>query len=235
MSLDDATSPWCELEPAPGRGQTTESYLDLPGAEAELLSFRYVRRWLDSVPVLDLGCSKGSYLAQCGEGSIGVDVSRPNLEFCRQKGLQVISADLNRELPFPSGTVSAILCSHLLEHVDAPIHLLRECQRVLTDDGLFVLGLPVESSLVNWIRGENYFRDHPGHLYSFSLQNIKVLIAKTGFRTLRFFFEPRVVRFEPWLTLMQHLHSGFVYPLSMAFWVVARKGSAHTRKSDHHS
>ena len=63
--------------------ETTQLYLNLPATDEPLLSFRLVRPWLGDVPVLDLGCAKGAYLRQLAPGSVGVDVSRPNLEHCR--------------------------------------------------------------------------------------------------------------------------------------------------------
>lgn len=212
-------------------GETTSAYLELAATEEQLLSFRYVRPWFGSLPVLDLGCAKGAYLRQFAPGSVGVDVSRPNLEHCRSLGLRVMAADLNRELPLPSESFPAILCSHVLEHMDAPINLLRGCHRILQPEGLLVLGLPIETSLVNWVRGEKYFYHHPGHLYSFSLKNIDVLLKKTGYEIIRFYFEPRIVRFRPWLFLMQHLYARAMYGLALAYWVVARKLPDHLREA----
>lgn len=209
--------------PATAYGETTSAYLELPGTEEQYLSFRYVLPWFGPLPVLDLGCAKGIYLRQFGPGSVGVDVSRPNLEHCRRLGLKVMAADLNRELRFETCSFPGIFCSHVLEHVDAPINLLRECHRILQPKGLLVLGLPIESSLVNRLRGHRYFYDHPGHLYNFSLENIEVLLKKTGFEIVRFYFEPRIVRFQPWLFLMQHPYARALYELALAYWVVARK------------
>jgi SAM-dependent methyltransferase len=216
--------------PATAYGETTSAYLDLAEPEGEYLSFRYVRPWFGSLPVLDLGCAKGPYLRQFAPGSLGIDVSRPNLEHCRRLGLRVMAADLNRELPLPSESYPAILCSHALEHVDAPINLLRECHRILQPEGLLVLGLPIESSLVNWVRGQKYFYHHAGHLYSFSLENIDVLLMKTGYEIIRFYFEPRIVRFQLWQFLMQHLYARAMYELALAYWVVARKLPDELRK-----
>src|SRR5262249_45960923 len=123
---------------------TTKNYLELAATEEQLLSFPYVRKVCGSLPVLDLGCAKGAYLREFGPGSIGVDVSRPNLERCRALGLSVMEADLNQELPFPAQSFPVVFCSHVLEHVDAPIELLRQCNRVLTQEGTLVLGLPIE-------------------------------------------------------------------------------------------
>jgi len=197
--------------------------LELAATEEQLLSFRYIRPLFGSLPVLDLGCAKGAYLRQFASGSVGVDVSKPNLDHCRRLDLEVKAADLNGELPFSSGSFPAILCSHVLEHVDAPIHLLRECYRILSPGGTFVLGLPIETSIVNRLRGQRYFYHHPGHLYSFSIENIDVLLQKTGYEIIRFYFEPRIVRFEPWLSVMQRLPSRIMYPLALAYWIVARK------------
>ena len=203
--------------------ETTKPYLDLAATEDQLRSFRHIRPWFGSLPVLDLGCAKGAYLRQFSDGSIGVDVSRPNLEHCRGLGLQVMAADLNGKLPFASESFPGILCSHVLEHVDAPIDLLRECNRVLSPGGTLVLGLPIENSIVNRLRGHKYFYHHPGHLYSFSLENIDVLLQKTGYEIVRFYFEPRIVRFRWWLSAMQRLPSSAMYALALAYWVVARK------------
>jgi SAM-dependent methyltransferase len=203
--------------------ETTQPYLDLPATEERLSSFRMVRPWFGDLPALDLGCAKGAYLRLFAPGSVGVDVSRPNLEHCSQLGLSVIAADLNGELPIPTASFPAIFCSHVLEHVDAPINLLRACYRILQPAGLLVLGLPIENSLVNRLRNHRYFYHHPGHLYSFSLENIDILLRKTGYKMLRVYFEPRIVRARPWSVMLQHLPSRVAYALALAYWVVARR------------
>jgi SAM-dependent methyltransferase len=209
-------------------GETTLPYLELPATEEQLASFRFLRPWFGSLTVLDLGCAKGAYLRQFAPGSIGVDVSRPNLERCRELELRVMEADLNQALPFPSESFSRVFCSHALEHVDAPINLLRECHRVLRHDGALVLGLPIEANLVNRIRGEKYFYQHPGHLYSFSLENIDVLLKKTGFQIARFYFEPRILHFSLWANLLQRIPTRAAYALSLAYWVIGRRASPLT-------
>jgi hypothetical protein len=88
---------------------------------------------------------------------------------------------------------------------------------------LLVLGLPIENSVVNRLRGQRYFYHHPGHLYSFSLENIDVLLQKTGFSVVRLYFEPRIVRAPSWMAFMQRMPSSFAYPLALAYWVLARK------------
>ncbi len=208
--------------------ETTRPYIELAATENRLRSFRYLLPWCKGQPILDLGCAKGAYLREFAAGSLGVDVSRPNLEHCQRLGLRTVDVDLNRDLPIPTASFPVVFCSHVLEHVDAPIQLLRECHRVLTPGGRLVLGLPIETSVVNWLRGQRYFYHHPGHLYSFSIENIDALLRKTGFEIERFYFEPRIVRLQIWLALLQRISPRIAYPLALAYWVVASKKSRET-------
>jgi SAM-dependent methyltransferase len=206
--------------------ETSKRYVELAATEQQLRSFRYILPWCGADSVLDLGCAKGAYLRQFGGKSLGVDVSRPNLEYCNGLGLRAVDMDLNRDLSIPARSFPVVFCSHVLEHVDAPIRLLRECHRILSASGRLILGLPIETSIVNWVRGQKYFYHHPGHLYSFSMENIDVLLKKTGFEIERFYFEPRIVPTPLWLALMQRLPAQVAYPLALAYWVVARKGQS---------
>ena len=221
----DFTPDRANADAARNYSETTRRYVELAATENRLRSFRYLLPWCADQPILDLGCAKGAYLRHFAAGSLGIDVSRPNLEHCQSLGLPAVDVDLNCELPIPTASFPAVFCSHVLEHVDAPIQLLRECHRVLTPGGRLILGLPIETSLVNWLRGQRYFYHHPGHLYSFSIENIDVLLRKTGFVVERFYFEPRILRLQMWLALMQRFSPRVAYPLALAYWVVASKKS----------
>jgi SAM-dependent methyltransferase len=207
---------------------TTEWYVNLPGYEGALTSFQLILPFLASCATLDLGCGQGTYLSQFDRRSVGVEVSRPNLEACRQRGLHVLAADLNVPLPFSDHSFPAVFCSHVMEHVDAPVNLLRECHRILQNNGLLVLGLPIENNLPNHLRGEHYFRSHPGHLYSFTLDNVTALLEKTGYMKPSWYFELRGSR-RPLLgkiqQVVQRLPARLLFRFMMAYWVVARKAT----------
>src|SRR5437867_6643114 len=83
-------------------------------------------------PVLvNLGCGK-----DYREGYINVDV---NLVFRRDMWL-----DLRNPLPFPSGSVDGVFCSHVLEHF--PLRdtrqIIAECHRILKPGGIFRVAVP---------------------------------------------------------------------------------------------
>jgi SAM-dependent methyltransferase len=208
------------------RNLTTSWYIDLPGYSGTLTSFEYLQPLLTGHRILDTGCGRGSYLAHFSSESVGIEVSAPNLKFCRENGLRVLAADLNEPLPFADHSFPVLFCSHVLEHVDAPIRLLRECNRVLERNGTLILGLPIEPSLINRFRGDHYFRGHPGHLSSFSIDNIDALLDKTGFARYQLYFELRGSRRRPLRVLqgaMQAWPVSLLFRLMMAYWVVARK------------
>jgi len=174
--------------------------------------------------VLDAGCGQGNHLRLL-PGGIGIDISGPNVRSCRVKGLVVSQQDLNLPLAFAAGSFDAVLCSHVLEHVDAPIQLLREFRRVLADDGVLVLILPSENVLIN-VLAEHYFLGHRGHLYALSLGNIRQLLQKAGFRVdyVRVqlpFAGRRVLRW--WTALANRLPASWFLWCSRAYLVQATK------------
>jgi SAM-dependent methyltransferase len=140
-----------------------------------------VARRFEGKRVLDLGCAGGDYLALFPKGSVGLEASAPSLEACRRKGLDARYGDLNRPLEFSDCEFDVVFCSHVLEHVDSPVNLLREAWRVLRPDGMVLIAVPNEDSLANRIGRDPYFGGHFEHLYSFSKDNLLALFSRTGF------------------------------------------------------
>ena len=89
--------------------------------------------------VLDLGCGIGEFLhfANC----TGTDINADCVNFCLERGLD---AHLMQEdkLPFSHGTYNTIILDNVLEHILEPTKILNECHRVLSDQGLLIIGVP---------------------------------------------------------------------------------------------
>ncbi len=176
--------------------------------------------------VLDIGCATGEYLSRFSKSSLGIDYSDPNLEICRRKGLNVIKADINAGLPISDESFDIAFCSHVLEHVDSPIMMLREMRRILKRDGCAVLIFPVERSLARIVLRDHYFKRHPTHLYSFSLDCIDRLLQVAGFKKERMLLG---------IPLIGRLESSFLLRMSQLFpvrigllisgdvWILANK------------
>lgn len=87
--------------------------------------------------VLDLGCATGaagSALKEQGHKVVGVDLTVSCLVTAEPRMDAVVRADATH-LPFRDGVFDAIVARGTLHHVDTPELVLRECRRVLKNDG----------------------------------------------------------------------------------------------------
>ncbi|HKR02268.1 MAG TPA: methyltransferase domain-containing protein [Pyrinomonadaceae bacterium] len=95
------------------------------------------QRWPLAATQLHLGCG-GNLLP--GWANVDLDAAEG-----------VIQHDLTEPLPLHSETVKFIYSEHFIEHItrDQALALLRECQRVLTPDGVIRLSTPNLKKLLN--------------------------------------------------------------------------------------
>jgi SAM-dependent methyltransferase len=153
-------------------------------------SFKYMLPYTKGKRVLDIGCNDGRYLRYFSAGSVGIDINRDALAQCREKGLAVTEVDINQQgIPFDKESFEVVFFSHVLEHLADPIQALSEAHRVLTQHGILILGLPVERNAISWVLREDYFADHPGHRFSFSVNGARHLLEVAGFKPQKAYFD----------------------------------------------
>ena len=206
--------------------KTVDQYSNLYNKGHYAASFKYIWPYVKDKKVLDMGCGGGVYLEKFSRDSVGIDASIPNLKKLEMRGLHGVNADLNKILPFEPQSFDVVFCSHLLEHVDSPVSLIRESYRILKDNGIIIIAVPLEKSLTRVMLRDHYFRGHSTHLYSFSLDCIKQLFDLEGFEFIKQFVDiPGVRRFNAmWLMdFLQLAPFGLTRLLGSAFWVIGRK------------
>lgn len=96
-----------------------------------------------------------------------LDLSR----YAKEKGFNFQQVDVRKGLPFEDSSVDQINCSHLLEHFKIETEgepFLRECRRVLKQNGILRIGVPDLKKIVDaYMKGEmdKFYRseslDHP--------------------------------------------------------------------------
>lgn len=146
--------------------------------------------------VLDVGCGAGflsNELARHGVRSVtGVDLSPGSLEVARRwdwtGAVRYLPGDATH-LPFPCASFDAVCAMDVLEHVEQPGEVLRECARVLKPGGLFLF----QTLNRNWVAGlvgiklvEWFVRNTPERLHVLRLflkpRELEQLCAAHGLR-----------------------------------------------------
>lgn len=162
-----------------GSNRMLGSLLSLIGPLTEIVGGSV--RWLgndDKGLLLDVGCGNGSFLDQMrslGWEVAGVEPDGEAVSVALERyGLDVFEGSLE-EAGFPEGHFDAITANHVIEHVQDPIGLLKECRRVLKQGGTLVVSTPNINSLGRSTFDEAWLHwDPPRHLYLFSPQTVRV-------------------------------------------------------------
>lgn len=118
------------------------------------------------------------------------------------EGVRLLERDVERDrLPAADGSVEVVLCSELIEHLDGEVvHLLRECRRVLAEQGCLVLTTPNHAALSRrWelLRGRTVYpplddprypfyagagqRNPWRHVREFTVAEVRELLCSAGF------------------------------------------------------
>lgn len=90
---------------------------------------------------VDLGCGVGELLSRLPAGSIGLDVNPVSVEHCRQQGLEAQvydgeADDWSLSLLQARSGLQSLVVSHVLEHLDAPMHKLSRVMKACAGLGM---------------------------------------------------------------------------------------------------
>jgi SAM-dependent methyltransferase len=81
-------------------------------------------------PALDFGCGAGDLLCRLPQGSLGVDINPVAVQYCLKRGLRARLYDAAADgysFEFcAAGEFSAIVISHVLEHMEDPATVLKK-------------------------------------------------------------------------------------------------------------
>jgi len=159
--------------------------------------------------VLDIGCGSGVQLAALNAKeyafAVGVDLSTNALHYASGKKIPrtaFIQADA-QYLPVKEGSVDAIVCAEIIEHLPDPVRMIGEMKRVLKTGGEIVITTPNDHSIwgvyeILWDlfgRGRNYGETHLKFFTCRELNTFFHEFSRTSSRTL-FFFSPLAALFN---------------------------------------
>lgn len=94
--------------------------------------------------ILDLGCGNGEALRALGGRGfslVGIDISIKGLQKAKQSG-EVLRADITK-MPIREGFFECVLVLDVFEHVVDKNQFMKEVHRILRDDGLVIMTIPL--------------------------------------------------------------------------------------------
>ena len=145
------------------------------------------------VRILDVGCGDGVITRRLrerfpDEALEALDADPVRLERAQRACPGAVFRDGDATaLPYDAETFDVVLCHHLVEHVADDAAVLRECHRVLTPDGVLLLGIPHEDGAV----GRTLRRLHRKmyaegeHVNFYTIDQMRRRLAEHGFADIR--------------------------------------------------
>ncbi len=148
----------------------------------EVLEF-YVRHFTKCHHVLDVGCGEGQFielLSAEGIDAVGIDTDARMVETCREKGFQVVQADLFDYLPQHQEAFDGVFSSNLVEHLSAEeaFRFVELAFTSLSSDGVFVIATPNPASLI--VHLYEFWRDAT-HIRLYTSALLEFLLSRSGF------------------------------------------------------
>lgn len=127
-----------------------------------------------SSKVLEYGCGLGQNICFINN-SVGFEISKYARDFCKIKGIKVIS-NLNKL----KSDFDVVLCVEVLEHLNNPLEALKEMKSKLKEGGKLILVLPVDK----WNKPN--LNDVNKHLYNWNFNTITNLLNIAGFNPVHY-------------------------------------------------
>lgn len=170
----------------------------LPVAGSEQRRFRRSKSFLDQIAkllgqppeqirLLDVGCSSGAFLnaaVKLGFRTEGVEPAPKAAATAQAAGLNVRQG-LLQEAGYADGQFDAITLFEVIEHLQQPLELLQECQRILRPGGILLIGTGNAASWSMAAMGARWeylhIARHGGHVSFFNPGSIASLAQRSGF------------------------------------------------------
>ena len=137
--------------------------------------------------ILDIGSAGGSFLKAAKDRGWTVFGCEPNrwlTEWCRQNYKIDLFAGTLFDMRNADATYDCVALWDVLEHVPDPVAVLQECRRILKPNGILVVNYPNIGSLVARGMGRRWVFLLTVHLYYFTPETIRAILAKTGFEMI---------------------------------------------------
>lgn len=100
----------------------------------------------ERIKILDIGCNAGvlvQRLQQKGYNTYGYDFSSEAINYGRSRGIKNLKVSSLENMPYHNNEFDAIICLDLIEHIKDDQGALRMIDKVVRDNGLVIITVPV--------------------------------------------------------------------------------------------
>jgi len=155
--------------------------------------------------LLDFGCGSGVLLREASPGftPYGIELSERLKDFCKNSGINTLEEQNLLSDSFEN-FFDVIVMSQVMEHLYDPQSTLKLLMRTLKKDGVFVISVPNNNTILSKIQGVNYFPLQPEcHLWHFTSKTFYRNLTIPGLVFSRSIISSRDFYFTKFLTIIQ--------------------------------
>lgn len=198
------------------RGNSEYSYYDERRAEKYALyvwtgRIKKIIEFINNGNLLDIGCAFGGFLKAASKyfTPYGIELS----EYAGKHAKGIFGNNIHigtiESHGFEKGFFSVITMIEVLEHLDDPAKTIRECHKLLKNDGLLIIQTANMDGLQAKLFKKKYAYFLPGHLLYFTKKNLITLLKREGFGNIKV-FHPVEFGLLPKLLKSRHNFRSFI-------------------------
>jgi SAM-dependent methyltransferase len=171
-------------------GGHQDGYADYRGSETVLRrefahTVQFLRRYQKHGKLLEIGCAYGFFLEEARPfyEVAGIEISEQAAQFCRERGLAVVSGVAEEWSLAQFGQLDIIVMLDVIEHLPDPYATLALCHRYLNPGGIVLITTGDFSSLYARVAGRHWrLMTPPQHLWYFTPESMIRLAHSLDFK-----------------------------------------------------
>ena len=188
----------------PYETETAEEYFDLHDTEWKIRNGGNMAEFAEGIlgapgRMLEIGCGQGELLigaAKRGWKVYGIEMTEHYAELARSNGIEIENSPVETS-EFINREYDVILLAAILEHLYAPLEILKKVRNALRPGGLVFIDVPNESSFTMQMgnifmkmRGQDAVINlnptfYPYDVVGFSPESLEFTLKSVGFRVLK--------------------------------------------------
>ena len=145
---------------------------------------RNIKKFKKTGNFLDIGSSFGGFLTRAkkaGFETFGIEISEYSAQYANERGIRTFNGSL-LDADFPAEFFDVITLIEVIEHLDKPELVFAKLAKLLKPGGLLLIQTANFDGMQAKEEGPKYHYYLPGHLYYYSLTNLKKILTKNGFQ-----------------------------------------------------